>query len=295
MTQTRLFQTTSARGLDRSSLPMRLFEKAKRRGIWNPSEIDFSQDRVDWLKLADDERDVLLRLSTLFLGGEESVALDLIPLLETVASEGRLEEELYLASFLFEEAKHVDFFRRFLDEVVETREDLASYLSSSYVRLVGEELPGALQRLRYDRSGEAQVRASVTYNLVVEGILAETGYHGFFTVLDRRGILPGVRYGISRLQDDEARHIAFGISFLSRWIHAEGASAWQAIQRRFDELLPLAFGVVTEIFEPYPVIPFGLAPQDFLDFAMLQSSRRIARLERVAAGHALEADEEPSA
>ena len=27
---------------------MRLFEKAKRFGIWNPSEIDFTQDAADW-------------------------------------------------------------------------------------------------------------------------------------------------------------------------------------------------------------------------------------------------------
>ena len=30
------------------SFPMRLFEKAKRLGVWNPSDLDFSQDREDW-------------------------------------------------------------------------------------------------------------------------------------------------------------------------------------------------------------------------------------------------------
>ena len=57
----RTFVTTSS-GLDRQSPPMRLFEKAKRFGIWNPSDLDFRQDAQDWQRLAPDERDILLRL-----------------------------------------------------------------------------------------------------------------------------------------------------------------------------------------------------------------------------------------
>jgi len=64
---------------------MRLFEKAKRLGIWNPSDIDFSQDARDWLRLKDDERDVILRLTSLFQAGEEAVTLDLLPLVMAIA------------------------------------------------------------------------------------------------------------------------------------------------------------------------------------------------------------------
>jgi hypothetical protein len=35
---------TTTRGLRRNSPPMRLFEKAKRLGIWNPSNLDLSRD-----------------------------------------------------------------------------------------------------------------------------------------------------------------------------------------------------------------------------------------------------------
>ena len=44
---------TVERGLNRDSVPMRLFEKAKRLGIWNPSDFDFTQDAEDWKALAD--------------------------------------------------------------------------------------------------------------------------------------------------------------------------------------------------------------------------------------------------
>ena len=56
----------------------------------------------------------MLRLTSMFQAGEEAVVLDLLPLVAVVAAEGRLEEELYLTSFLWEEAKHVETFRRFL-------------------------------------------------------------------------------------------------------------------------------------------------------------------------------------
>ncbi|GMU64904.1 MAG: R2-like ligand binding oxidase [Acidobacteriota bacterium] len=280
----RVLRTTSPSGLDRASLPMRLFEKAKRRGVWNPSDLDFARDAADWGGLARDERDLLLRLTALFQGGEESVALDLVPLIEAIAAEERLEEELYLATFLFEEAKHVDLFRRFLDEVADERGDLARYHGLSYRELVYVELPSALGRLRDDRSPEALAAASVTYNMIVEGVLAETGYHGYFSVLERRDILPGMRSGIEKLKEDESRHIAYGVHLLSRLVAEHGERVWRTISDRFERLLPLAMGTVGEIFEAYDPIPFDLAPDDFLGFAMTQFERRFARIERARSG-----------
>ena len=47
---------TTSHGLDRQSPPMRLFEKAKRFGVWNPSDIDFRRDMQDWRQLRADEQ-----------------------------------------------------------------------------------------------------------------------------------------------------------------------------------------------------------------------------------------------
>jgi ribonucleoside-diphosphate reductase beta chain len=68
---------TTSRGLQRDALPMRLFEKAKRLGVWNPTDIDFGQDTADWRQLSLDEQDILLHLTALFQAGEEAVTLDL--------------------------------------------------------------------------------------------------------------------------------------------------------------------------------------------------------------------------
>ena len=126
---------SATRGLQRQSFPMRLFEKAKRFGIWNPSDLDFSQDKQDWQRFTVEEKDLVFCLTTLFQAGEEAVTLDLLPLIQVIAQEGRIEEEMYLTTFLFEEAKHVDFFRRVLDEVAEVNHDLSHYLTPNYATI----------------------------------------------------------------------------------------------------------------------------------------------------------------
>jgi ribonucleoside-diphosphate reductase beta chain len=274
------YRSTSPQGLDHRLPPMRLWHKAKRLGVWDPRDVDLAQDAADWKRLDDEQRDVILRLTALFQGGEESVTMDLLPLMMVVAQEGRLEEEMYLTSFLWEEAKHVEAFRRFLDEVAHERTDLTRFHGPLYRRLFGEELPGAMGRLRFDASPAAQAAASVTYNMIVEGVLAETGYHGYDMMLQRNGIMPGMQTIIGHLRRDEARHIAYGVFLLSRLIAEHGDEVWNAVEERLNELLPLAMGIVGEVFEPYAEPPFGLRIDEFAEFAMSQFGKRAARLEK---------------
>jgi len=278
---------TTTRGLDRSLPPMRLYEKAKRLGIWNPSDIDISKDKTDWETLKDDEKDLILRLLAMFAAGEEAVTLDLLPLIQVVAREGRIEEEMFLTTFLFEEAKHTDFFRRFLDFValsgtggeVEAQMDLSHYHTDNYRQIFYDALPSALSALESDHSPSTQIRASVTYNMVVEGVLAETGYHAFFTMLERNDLMPGLRKGISLLKQDESRHIAYGIYLLSRLV-AEHPHEWEALDAQMNSLLPFAIGVIGDAFAAYDVVPFGLVEDDFVNYAMSQFTRRFERLEK---------------
>lgn len=270
---------TTTRGLRRDAPAMHLFEKAKRYGIWNPSDIDFSRDRDDWLRLNDLERTVLLHLTSLFQAGEEAVTTDILPLIWAIAREGRLEEELYLTTFLFEEAKHTDFFRRFLDEVAECETDLSRFHTPSYRAIVYDALPAAMAHLMHDPSPAAQIRASVTYNMIVEGVLAETGYHAYLTALERNGLMPGQCRGIRLLKQDESRHIAYGVYLISRLV-AQDADLWEVAEATMNELLVPALGVVGDTFGSYEVMPFGLVEAEFVDFALGQFNKRIARIER---------------
>ncbi len=278
MTQHDYF-TTTTHGLQRDLPAMRLYEKAKRLGIWNPSDLDLRLDRQHWLALSLDEQDILLRLTAMFQAGEEAVTLDLLPLIMIIAAEGRVEEEMFLTTFLFEEAKHTDFFNRFLTEVAAVGGDLGRYHTPHYRDLFYRELPEALGALRDDPSAAAQVRASVTYNMIVEGMLAETGYHAYFTVLERSDLMPGTRRGIALLKQDESRHIAYGIYLLSRLV-AEDGTLWDVLEERMNELLPAALGVIGDVFAAYDPVPFGLVEEDFTDYALAQFQKRVARLER---------------
>ena len=164
------FRSTSG-GLH-DCFPLRLYTQAKRLGTWDPAAIDFTRDREDWVALGELERESLLSLTSLFAAGEEAVTLDLLPLVLAIAREGRIEEELYLTSFLFEEGKHTELFARFLSEVAGSPTGLERYHVPSFRTIFYDELPAAMNRLLTDTSAEALARASATYNMIVEGVLA---------------------------------------------------------------------------------------------------------------------------
>ena len=281
MTRTE-FRTTSADGLRHDSLPMRLYQKAKRLGTWDPQALDFTQDRADWLAMNEDQQKAILQITSLFQAGEEGVTVDLLPLIMVIAEEGRLEEELFLTTFLWEEGKHVVLFRRFLDEVCEATGDLHGFHTPNYRTLFYEELPEAMQRLRHDSSPEAQVRASVTYNMIIEGVLAETGYHSYFLALERNDLMPGLREGIGLVKRDESRHIAYGVHLLSRLIAADDA-LWDVAEQRMGELLVPAMTFIEESFADYgEVSPLGVRLDELSIFAQSQFQKRLDRIRRGA-------------
>jgi ribonucleoside-diphosphate reductase beta chain len=189
---------------------------------------------------------------------------------------------MFLTTFLFEEAKHTDFFTRFLEEIAEHQADLSHFHSPSYQLLFYDALPKALQALQTDSSPAAQVRASVTYNMIVEGVLAETGYYAYYKILEAHDLMPGVRQGIHLLKQDESRHIAYGVYLLSRLI-AEDEQLFTIVQETMNALLPIGLGIINDIFSSYEIMPFGLQQNDFTDFALAQFQKRLARIEKAKA------------
>src|SRR2546430_7835490 len=142
--------------LRHDTVPMRLYHEAKRLGAWDPRSLDLRRDVDEWARFSVAERDVLLRLTVLFQAAEESMTRDLLPLVMAVVREERLEEQLFLTTFLADEAKHTEFFRRVLDEVCRQSGDLQRYQTPSFRQLFAERLPDAMQRLLADPSPAAQ-------------------------------------------------------------------------------------------------------------------------------------------
>ncbi len=268
--------------LRHDTVPMRLYHEAKRAGAWDPRGLDLRRDAADWARFTVAERDVLLRLTVLFQAAEESMTRDLLPLVLTVVREDRLEEQLFLTTFLAEEARHTEFFRRVLDEVCHQSGDLQRYQTPSFRRLFAEQLPEAMHRLLADPAPAAQAEALVTYSLVGEGVLGDAGYHLFATALSAGDRMPGFRDGLARAQADEGRHMAYGLFLLSRLV-AEDAAVWTVVSRRMEELLPLTLGIVSEFFEAYDPMPFGLSLDDTVQDAITRFAARWAALEEVRA------------
>src|SRR5581483_10610 len=171
-------------------------------------------------------------------------------------------------------------FRRWLDEVALAPKDLEHYLTPSYRHLFLTELPSALNALKNDQSVEAQIRASVTYNMIIEGVLAETGYHGFRQSLEANGKLPGLLDGIRLIARDESRHIRYGVFLLDRLIN-DSPDGWSVMNQKMNELLGPAMGVISEFWEGYDDEhgPFGQRMETYLDYASTQFDKRMKVLE----------------
>ncbi len=266
----RTFTTLSSHGLRHDILPMRLYHKAKRLGIWDPREIDLTLDRQDWLRIPDNYKERLRNLILGFQAGEEAVTLDLLPLIITIAREGRLEEEMFLTTFLWEEAKHTEFFRRVLDEVLQERQDWNKVRASNTTRdLFRDDLPRVMNRLLTDPSPENQAKASVLYNMIIEGVLAETGYYSFSRMLEATNSMPGLREGLRLIQRDESRHIAYGVFLISRLV-AQDKSLWPTVE---DYMKRLFAGIQSNQQQ-------NGTPEVVQAYARQQFEKRLARIAR---------------
>ncbi|WP_079509012.1 R2-like ligand-binding oxidase [Mesobacillus jeotgali] len=274
----RTILTTSKRGLQVDSFPFRLYQKAKKFGIWNPADIDFTQDQKDWEQLNAEQQNDILRLISQFQAGEEAVTLDLLPLIMAIAKEGRLEEEMFLTTFLFEEAKHTEFFRLVLNALGETG-DLSDHHTETYKKIFYEILPTTMDRLLTDQSPEAVAEAATVYNMFVEGVLAETGYYSFYQNLETLGLMPGLLKGIGNLKRDESRHIGYGTFLLQRLI-CEHPHLYEFVEGKMQELTPLAIRLNQEGFRDKDVSTFGNQIEDTMNFTLRQLSVRMEILSR---------------
>jgi ribonucleoside-diphosphate reductase beta chain len=277
MTRTRL-GSLGAGGLNWDSLPLKLFAGGNAK-FWDPADIDFSRDRADWESLTDGERDIATRLCAEFIAGEEAVTQDIQPFIAAMRAEGRLGDEMYLTQFAFEEAKHTQVFRLWLDAVGIT-DDLNGYFDELpvYRKIFYELLPDSLNALSTDPSPAAQVRASVVYNHIVEGMLALTGYYVWHKICVERGILPGMQELVQRIGDDERRHMAWGTFTCRRHVAADDAN-WTVFETRMNELIPLALQNIEEFFAPYgDDTPFNLTRDEFMQYGTDKGMRRFGTI-----------------
>jgi len=272
------FQSLRKGGLNWDSFPLRLFVKGNAK-FWNPADIDFSQDAEDWHTLNSEQKRSVTHLCAQFIAGEEAVTEDIQPFMKAMSATGRFADEMYLTQFCFEEAKHTEVFRRWMDAVGLT-EDLNPYVADNpyYRELFYEELPNSLGVLAADPSPANQIRASVTYNHVIEGSLALTGYYAWQKICTQRNMMPGMQELVRRIGDDERRHMAWGTFTCRRHVAADDSN-WQIVGERMAELLPIALNMIGWVNQQFDEHPFGIAPEEFVNYAADRAQRRLGAIE----------------
>jgi putative sterol carrier protein len=190
------------------------------RGHWLATEIDFTQDRIDWQeKLTAEQRQTLLWFFALFFHGEDEVTDDLSPYVTAAPTE---EQTYFLTTQQVDEARHAIFFNRFMHEVVGLGDGTAgSGLQATEVHLTWghrkafENLSAVAKQLQHDQSAVTFASAITNYHIIVEGTLAQPGQHLLESWLERSELLPGFLEGMRHVSIDEQRHIAFGMKTLS--------------------------------------------------------------------------------
>jgi ribonucleotide reductase beta subunit family protein with ferritin-like domain len=213
------------------------------RGNWRATEIDFSQDAVDWHeKLTDEQRRSALWLYALFFHGEDSVADNLSPYIDAAPTE---EQTYFLTTQQVDEARHSVFFKRFMHEVVGRGDGtVGGTLAATREQLtwghrqVFSRLDRMAQELRADRSKRKLAAAVTLYHVVVEASLAQPGQHMIEGYLEEFDILAGFREGMRNVSLDEQRHIGFGVKLLADLYREDPEPIQEAILEVLRETLP---------------------------------------------------------
>ena len=250
---------------------------------WDPYQ-DVSQELLDTdrersIDADGDEADFFetMQYLALFGAGEEAVTEDLAPL--SVAMDD-VDDQMFIASQLYEEAKHTQFFDRYWREVIYPVAEANGYetvpptdqrfFPDGYVELF-DRTEAAMERLLTDDTPENRVRAYCHYHLVVESVLAQTGYYGITTVMGPEADdvvsrpdadtphLPGLVKGINFIRSDEGRHVGFGMQKVQAHIADDGVDE-AVVQEILQELMPLVAETVSVgdgLVDPAPLVSYA--------------------------------------
>src|SRR3954464_4340604 len=213
------------------------------KGNWRATEIDFSQDKVDWQeRMSPEQRRGALILFTLFFHGEDAVTDTLSPFIDAAPLE---EQKYFLTTQQVDEARHAVFFKRFMHEVVGVGDGTLGGVLRATVgelswghRQVFGRLDQMADELRKDHSAVQLAKALTLYHIVIEAGLAQSGQHMIERFLDEHDVLPGFREGIRNVSLDEQRHIAFGVRLLADLYKADPEPIQDAIVSTIREVLP---------------------------------------------------------
>ena len=209
---------------------------------WNPFSVDLARDREQWAELAESDRALIYFALSSLMVAEERITTKFAGL---VAAHGSEEEATFLATQQVDEARHMQFYARFRDEVIAEPAVIAAHVerareqvSPAFRRIFDEALVEAHEQL-IAAPGDlaAKVRFVTIYHLVLESTLGLTSFRFITQYLEREGLLPGFVEGYTRIHHDETRHIGYGVWFLREAVRERPEMA-DVIRTTLRDLLP---------------------------------------------------------
>jgi len=277
---TQVEDTSREMRLDRESFAQGYFENAVYRH-WDPyGDIPQEDLEADRRKLIEDEPteaefDELRTVLALFGAGEEAVTEDLMPLGLALDD---INKQMFVSSQIYEEAKHTQFFDRYWREVVNpvaeelgyevTKPTDQRYYGQDYIDLFDKN-EAAMELLIDEDTPENRAKAYCHYHLVIESVLAQTGYYGFTSAFSDAGSdevalqewpdMHGIVNGITKIRSDEGRHVGFGMNKVRELVQS-GQVDESVVQETLQDLMPHVAGTVGDFgdaINPGPLVMYA--------------------------------------
>ena len=245
-------------------IPEELLERDRQALV----EADFDQD----------DSDGLAQGLALFGAGEEAVTEDLAPLSMVLDD---IDDQMFISSQIYEEAKHTQFFDRYWrDVLIPVCEERGweppmptddHWFMDEYVELF-DAVEDAMHQLLEEDTPENRVTAYCHYHLVVESVLAQTGYFGLTSAFQEETHdelivdgapevphLPGLVEGLSYIRSDEGRHVGFGMHKVQQHVAEDGVDP-QVVQDTLQSLMSNVAAIVTydeQFVNPVPLVTYA--------------------------------------
>lgn len=250
-------------------------------GQWNPWEIELSVDGEQWQgKLDEGDRGLVHWALCSLMVAEERIATKFSGLVMAYETE---EEESFLATQQVDEVRHMQFYKRFQDEVIADPQTIAAHverareeLSDDFRAIFDGALVGAHERLVASPGDtEAKVEFVTVYHMAIEGTLGLTAFNFITRYLRDQEILPGFVEGYDRVHHDEQRHIGYGTWYLQQAIERDPALGERVRQTLRDLLPSIASSLTPPQRDGTDWDALGASAEEIRDFAIGGLSRRL--------------------
>ena len=247
---------------------------------WSPFAVELEPDAGQWREMAEEDRDLVLWALSSLMVAEERITTKFSGLVGAYGSE---EEATFLATQQVDEARHMQFYARYQDEVVADRGAIGDHvtrarsaLSPAFGTIFDELLVSAHQRLTAEPGdAAAKVEFVTLYHMVIEGTLGLTAFNFITRYLEDSGQLPGFVEGYSKIHHDEQRHIGYGTWFLRESVGRDPALA-DGVRATLRAALPaVAEALTPPDREDTDWEALGASSDEIRDFAISGLRRRL--------------------